>query len=67
METVVLKVGGMTCGGCALSVERALEAVGGVDKVRVSLEKKEASVQGRGLDVPTLQLALEDAGYELLS
>jgi copper chaperone len=44
MDQVTLKVGGMTCAGCASSVTRVLQAVKGVDRVRVSLEKAQAEV-----------------------
>ena len=67
METVVLNVGGMTCGGCVLSVEKALLAVPGVTEVGVSLAKKEAKVTGERLNTRRLQMALEDAGYDVIS
>ena len=67
METVVLNVGGMTCGGCVLSVEKALLAVPGVTEVGVSLAKKEAKVTGERLNTRRLQMALEDAGYDVFS
>ena len=37
MQTEVLKVTGMTCGGCASSVTRALVAIDGVHDVKVTL------------------------------
>ena len=63
---VQLGVEGMTCGGCVLSVEKALARVPGVKKVTVSLEKKEAVVEGDTLDRARLEGAVLDAGYELL-
>ena len=65
METLTLGVDGMSCGGCVLSVEKALGRVPGVKKVRVSLERKEAVVEGEGVDRERLRAAVEDAGYEL--
>jgi copper ion binding protein len=62
---VQLGVEGMTCGGCVLSVEKALARVPGVKKVTVSLEKKEAVVEGDTLDRARLEGAVLDAGYEL--
>jgi copper chaperone len=44
METVTIKVGGMTCGGCVASVQRVLQAIPGVARADVSLEKGEADV-----------------------
>ena len=41
---VILKVGGMTCGGCAVTVEQALLKVPGVMAARVSFEEGRAVV-----------------------
>ena len=41
MQTTVLKITGMTCGGCVNGVTKALKAVLGVSDVFVSLEKAE--------------------------
>jgi copper chaperone len=66
METTTLKVGGMSCGGCVKSVTGVLEALPGVGKAQVSLEKGEAQVDfdaGRVTREAMLQ-AVEDAGFE---
>jgi copper chaperone len=64
MESITMKVGGMTCMGCVGSVTRVLQAVDGVAKVDVSLEKAQANVdfdpQRVSLDV--LRAAVENAG-----
>lgn len=65
METLTVGIEGMSCSGCVLSVEKALGRVHGVQHVKVSFETKEATVQGHGLDVERLRLAVEDAGYDL--
>ena len=57
-------VEGMSCGGCVLSVEKALGRVAGVKKVTVSLERKEAVVECDGVDRAALVRAVEDAGYD---
>ena len=62
---VKLGIDGMTCGGCVRSVEQALQRVPGVRKVSVSLDRKEATVEGDGLDRARLEGAVLDAGYEL--
>ena len=62
---IKLGIDGMTCGGCVLSVEKALGRVAGVKKVSVSLEKKEAVVEGEGLDRAKVEAAVLDAGYDL--
>jgi copper chaperone CopZ len=64
MEVLRLDVEGMSCGACVLSVEKALQAVPGVRKVVVSLEARQAEVQGAGLEAGRLVAAVEDAGFE---
>lgn len=66
METAVLKVDGMTCGGCVSSVTRVLKALPGVVDVQVSLEKGEARVDFDPAAVSIAQFkgAINDAGYD---
>jgi copper chaperone CopZ len=65
MERVEIGVDGMSCGGCALSVEKALRAIAGVDTVEVDLGRKSVRVEGTVLDRPRLAQAIEDAGYDV--
>lgn len=44
--THVLRVGGMTCGGCVGGVQRALAAVDGVTSANVTLDPPLATVTG---------------------
>lgn len=57
------KVPGMTCGGCAASVRRALGAVAGVEDVQIDLASKDVRVGG-GASADALRAALEKAGFE---
>jgi len=45
IRTVTIRVKGMTCGGCATSVEKALESTEGVQTVRVSFERGKAVIK----------------------
>jgi len=65
METVTLKVGGMTCGGCVASVTRVLKATTGVDSAVVRLDSASATVtfDPARTSLPALKSAIEDAGY----
>ena len=65
METVTLKVGGMTCGGCVASVTRVLRATPGVDNAVVRLDSASATVtfDPARTSVPALESAIVDAGY----
>lgn len=66
METTILKVKGMSCGGCVKSVTGVLSALPGVSRADVSLEKGEAVVDYDSNQVTREQLAsaVEDAGFE---
>ena len=66
METVTLRVNGMTCQGCVRSVTQVLHRVPGVRHAEVSLERAEATVEfdpGQA-SAAVLKQAIEAAGYE---
>ena len=65
MQTALLKVTGMTCGGCTGTVTRALQAVAGVCGVDVLLSAGEATVQydERLTSPEQLKSAVKGAGY----
>lgn len=65
MQTEILKVTGMTCGGCSNTVTQALQAVTGVGEVSVSLPDGLATVQFDELQASPGQLkaAVKEAGY----
>ena len=65
MQTEILKVTGMTCGGCTSAVTRALVAVDGVHNVNVSLAGGEAKVDfDENMTSPEkLIAAVQEAGY----
>jgi copper chaperone len=64
MQTV-LKIEGMTCGGCVRSVEKALGQVAGVTTTHVDLLQGQAVVEAdNGVDPSALVAAIEDAGYD---
>ncbi len=66
METIVLKVSGMSCGGCVNSVTAVLQALPGVSKAEVSLANSEAVVTFTPGQVGRDQMvqAIDDAGFE---
>ena len=67
METTILKVNGMTCGGCVRSVKKVLEGIQGVTRAEVSLEKAQATVtyDPSKTEVNTMREAVTDAGYQV--
>ena len=69
METVILNVQGMSCGGCVNSIINVLQPINGVISVEVSLEKAQATIQydAGKVSVEMFKNAIEDAGYDVAS
>lgn len=67
MATATFVVKGMSCGGCANSVTRALESVTGVQAADVDLRTEKAFITFDDLktNVAALKIAVEDAGYDV--
>ncbi len=61
-----LKVEGMTCGGCAASVKRALQALDANAEVDVDLPAKTVKV-ATAAQFDAVKAAVEDAGYDVVS
>jgi copper chaperone len=66
METIVLKVSGMSCGGCVKSVTKVLTELPGVSKAEVQLSPGEARVEYDPAAVTreAMKQAIDDAGFE---
>jgi mercuric ion binding protein len=64
-KTVTLKVPGMTCPACPITVRKALDKVDGVSKVEVQYEKKQAIVtyDDAKTDTKALIKATTNAGF----
>jgi len=67
METKIIRIGGMTCGGCVNSVKNVLQKITGVSSVEASLEQGLAKVQYDATKTNTDQFrgAIENAGFEV--
>jgi copper chaperone len=67
METRILKVGGMDCGGCETSIQNALARLEGVSSSLASFSEGTVEVRfDPGLvSEADISRAIEDAGYEL--
>ncbi len=62
-QQIHLSIGGMSCAGCVAAVEKALQAVPGVDAATVSFAEHTALVTG-SVDAETLIKTVIDAGYD---
>ncbi|MEH0075387.1 heavy metal-associated domain-containing protein [Pannonibacter sp. Pt2] len=61
---LMLDVSGMTCGGCAASVQRLLTGMDGVADASVDLAAKSATLTvTKDVPVPDMIAVLENAGF----
>ena len=65
IEAIRLGVRGMTCASCVRRIERALNAVPGVELATVNLATEEASVTFAGTGIDEMREAIERAGYDM--
>ncbi|BEV73479.1 MULTISPECIES: heavy-metal-associated domain-containing protein [unclassified Paludibacterium] len=66
MSQQVLQVQGMSCGGCAASVEKALKALDGVEAVAVDLPSGRVTVELAAELAPArLADAVRAAGFDV--
>jgi copper chaperone len=67
METLVLKISGMTCNHCKMKVEKALRTLDGVESVQVDLNTGQATVSfdSAKLRAEDLRTVVSEAGYEI--
>jgi mercuric transport protein len=65
VKTVTLRVKGMTCGGCATTVEQALKTTEGVKEVRVSFERGNAVItyDDQRITVAKLREVINSTGF----
>jgi copper ion binding protein len=61
----VLKVTGMSCQHCVMSVTKALNQLDGIKNVQVDLSRGEVRFENtKGITSDQIQKAITDAGYE---
>ena len=66
-KTVTLKIEGMSCKGCAMGTQGALEKVAGVESAKVSFSDKQAVVVcADAVDEGALRAAVESAGFKVV-
>ncbi|MDF5719497.1 MAG: heavy metal translocating P-type ATPase [Rhizonema sp. PD37] len=69
METLTLKLRGMSCASCARNVEQAISSVSGVDEANVNFGAEQATVKynPQKTNLEKIQNAVEAAGYSAYS
>lgn len=63
METIRVKIDGMTCNHCKMTVEKHLKALDGIDNVQVDLTTGTAEITGGSIDLHAVADAVNDLGY----
>ncbi len=69
MDTLTLKLQGMSCASCASSVEQAIQSVPGVSECNVNFGVEQATVKydPKRTNLEKIQQAVSDAGYSAFS
>jgi copper chaperone len=63
-----LRVKGMSCQHCVMSVTKALNQLEGVQNVQVDLQKGEVHFDNtKGIVLNKIEKAISDAGYEVIA
>ncbi|KTE18434.1 MULTISPECIES: heavy-metal-associated domain-containing protein [Sphingopyxis] len=61
--TIRFNIPGMTCGGCARSITKAIQGIDTQAKVETDIPERLVSVE-TSADIASLSAALREAGYE---
>jgi copper chaperone len=61
-----IKIKGMSCNHCVMTVTRVLGGIDGIKNVRVDLEKGEATFDAaKSVDMNVIREKIRNAGYEV--
>ena len=64
----ILKVKGMSCQHCVMSVTKALNQLGGIQNIQVDLAKGEVRFDNtKAVLMDQIKKAIEEAGYEVVN
>ena len=65
-QTRIIKIDGMTCGGCVASVHSATTDIDGLDTMSVELDTNQATVtfDDSKTSAEAIAAAIDDAGFE---
>jgi len=65
MKTI--KIEGMSCNHCVMAVTKALQSIEGIENVKVSLEKGEATFdEKKSVDLAVIKEKIKKAGYSVV-
>ncbi len=63
MKTVKLKINGMSCSHCVMSVKKALEQFNEVKNIKVDVGSAQFKIP-ENFDLHSIVMAIEDLGFE---
>ncbi len=66
MAKAIIKIEGMSCDHCRMTIEKQLNSIEGVKDATVSLEKKNAEIEydDTKVNLEQLKKAIEEVGYK---
>lgn len=64
MSKIEIKIEGMTCGHCAMSVTNELATLQGVSNIKVDHAAGKATIEAEGVSNAQLEEAVAEAGYK---
>ncbi len=67
IDSQILTVTGMKCGGCEANIIEKLSAISGVISVKASAKHNEVSIEYNNelTDIANIKAAIKDAGFEV--
>ncbi len=67
-ETVVFKIGGMHCAGCAMNIDGALEELEGVVEARTNYARAEVEIVYKGkVNLKIMRQTITNLGYKIIN
>jgi len=67
MATITLKVNGMSCNHCVMSVEKALKEIGAKGSVDLASKQVTVEYDDAVINLDKIKEAIEDQGYDVVS
>ncbi|GLI04095.1 MULTISPECIES: copper ion binding protein [Paenibacillus] len=66
MQTITLKVEGMSCNHCVNSIEGALKNIGATGKVDLAAKSVQVQYEESKTNPDAIKAAIEDQGYDVV-
>lgn len=67
MSEIILKIEGMSCQHCVMSVKKAVDGINGVKSADVSIGSAKVEFDGSKTNMAEIAKAVQNAGYKVVS